>query len=323
LLSGRTRAIGIRRLGKTLRSSKILVVDDFERFRRLIVSTLQDRADFRVTEASDGLQAVQKAEEQQPDLILLDVALPILNGMMVARRVRKLAPTAKILFLSQESSPTVVRQALDLGALGYVHKPHVHSDLLPAIEAVLAGRRFVGSGLEFSEAMDTLVPYRHEILFCSDTAALLRGFARFIGDALNDGNAAVVWATESHRDSLLRRLNSQGVDIDAAIRRGTYLALDADEPAEPVRTLEVVSSLREAASQAGKARPRVAVCGIRAGRLWADGKTDEAMRLEQFWNGVARSQDIDILCTYSLPRSLQDEEALKRIRAEHTAASFG
>jgi len=303
-------------------SSKILVVDDFERFRRLIVSTLLDRTEFRVTEASDGLQAVQKAEEQQPDLILLDIALPILNGMMVARRVRKLAPTAKILFLSQESSPTIVRQALELGALGYVHKPHVHRDLLPAIEAVLAGRRFVGSGLEFSGAMDEVVPYRHEILFCSDDAALLQGFSRFIGDALNDGNAAVVWATESHRGSLLHRLNSQGVDIDAAIRRGTYLAFDADEPPEPVRMLEVLSRLREAASQAGKRRPRVAVCGVRAGRLWADGKIDEAMRLEQFWNGVAKSQDIDILCTYSLPRSPEDEDALKGIRAEHNATFF-
>jgi CheY-like chemotaxis protein len=273
-------------------------------------------------EASDGLQAVQKAEEQQPDLILLDIALPILNGMMVARRVRKLAPASKILFLSQESSPTVVQEALSLGALGYVHKPRTHSDLLPAIESVLQGKRFVSTELEFDEGMNSQVPYRHEILFCSDDAALLRGFTGFIADALRDGNAAIVWATESHRDSLLQRLNSEGVDIDAAIQRGTYLALDADEPPNPVRMLEVVQGLSQAASQAGKEHPRVAVCGVRAGRLWGEGKTDEALRLEQLWNEIAKSQDIDILCAYPLPNGQQDDHTLKNIRAQHSGVFF-
>jgi len=302
----------------------VLVVDDFEPFRRLVCSLLEDRTEFRIIDqASDGFQAVQKAKEQQPDLILLDIGLPILNGMMVARRVRKLAPASKILFLTQESSAEIVQEALSIGALGYVYKSHAHTDLLLAIEAVLAGRRFVGGGLESTEEADARVPCRHEILFCSDDAALLEGFARFIAEALNEGNAAVVWASESHRNSLLQRLKLEGVDIDAAIQRGTYLALDAEEPPEPVRMLEVIKGLRGAASKAGKERARVAVCGVRAGRLWAKGRTDEAMRLEQFWNGIAESQDIDILCTYSQPGDPADEEALKSIRAEHSAVSFG
>jgi DNA-binding NarL/FixJ family response regulator len=310
------------RLGGPVRSSKILVVDDFERFRRLIVSMLQERAEFRITEASDGLQAVQKAEQQQPDLILLDIALPILNGMMVARRVRKLAPTAKILFLSQEDSPAVVREALGLGALGYVHKARSHSDLLPAIDAVLQGKPFVSSGLEFKQGSDAPAPRRHEILFCSDEAAILQGLTRFIAQALNEGDAAIVLVSESHRDSLLQRLYLQEVDVDGAIQRGTYLSLDADKPPDPVRVLEAVQGLREAASAAGKDYPRVAVCGERAGRLWSEGRTDEAMRLEQLCNELARSQDIDILCTYPLPRGQQDDPALKSIRAEHSAVSF-
>jgi len=127
---------------------RILIVDDFEPFRRLVCSILEGRAEFRVIDqASDGLQALQKAEEQQPDLILLDIGLPVLNGMMVARRVRKLAPASKILFLTQESSPEVVREGLGLGALGYVYKPRAHSDLLPAIEAALKGTQFVSQGL--------------------------------------------------------------------------------------------------------------------------------------------------------------------------------
>ena len=305
-------------------SFTVLLVDDFEPFRRLVCSLLQGRTEFRVIDqAADGLQAVQKAEEQQPDLILLDIGLPILNGMMVARRVRKLAPAARLLFVTQESSPDVVREALDLGALGYVYKQRTYSDLLPAIEAVLQGRRFVSNSLELSDGPDSRVPQRHEILFCSGDAAVLRGFARFIADALNHGHAAIVWASESHRDTLLHRLRSHGVDIDAAIHRGTYLALDADEPPDAARMLRTIQGLTEAATNAGRKRARVAVCGVRAGRLWADGKTDEALRLEQLLNEIAKSQDIDILCTYPLPRSQQDEDLLENIRAEHSTASFG
>src|SRR5215472_2482765 len=98
---------------------RVLVVEDFEGFRRFVCSVLQHRAEFQIAEALNGLEAVQKAEQLQPDLILLDIGLPNLNGLEVAEQVRKLAPAAKILFLSQESSSEVVREALSLGALGY------------------------------------------------------------------------------------------------------------------------------------------------------------------------------------------------------------
>jgi len=141
-----------------VQSSKILVVDDFEEFRRLVLLLLQQRAEFQIIQASDGLEAVQKAKELEPDLILLDIGLPKLNGIEAAKQIRDLFPLARIVFLTQESSPDVVREALSLGALGYVHKLHVHSDLLPAIEAVLEGTRFVSAGLEFSEGTDTPDP---------------------------------------------------------------------------------------------------------------------------------------------------------------------
>ena len=99
-----------------------------------------------IGEASDGLEAVQKAEELQPDLIVLDLGLPTLNGMEAARRIRKLSPESKILFLSQESSPDVVQEALRVG-LGYVVKMRAGSELLAGLEAVLQGRHFVSGGL--------------------------------------------------------------------------------------------------------------------------------------------------------------------------------
>jgi len=128
--------------------SRVLVVEDFEPFRRLICSTLGKRSEFQIVEeVADGLDAVQKAEELQPDLIVLDIGLPSLNGIDAARRIRKLSPKSKILFVSQESSADVVHEALALGALGYVVKAYAGTELLPAVEAVLQGRQFFGSGL--------------------------------------------------------------------------------------------------------------------------------------------------------------------------------
>jgi DNA-binding NarL/FixJ family response regulator len=91
---------------------------------------------------SNGLEAVQKAQELKPDLILMDIGLPGLNGIEAARRIRTLAPDSKIIFLTQESSPEVVREAVSLGASGYVLKSQAETDLLIAVDAVLQSKQF-------------------------------------------------------------------------------------------------------------------------------------------------------------------------------------
>ena len=119
-------------------SVRVLVVDDYEPFRRFVCSILSKNPGLWIVgQASDGSESVHKAEELQPDLILLDLGLPSLNGIEAARRIRKTSPECKILFVSQESSTDVVSEALSVGACGYVLKARVESDLLAAIEAVL------------------------------------------------------------------------------------------------------------------------------------------------------------------------------------------
>jgi DNA-binding NarL/FixJ family response regulator len=125
---------------------RILLVEDFEPFRRFIRSQLQPRLDLEViAEASDGLEAVHVAEQLQPDLILLDIGLPKLNGIDAARRIRKLCPETKIVFLSQESSADVIEEALNSGGTGYVVKTNAGSELLDAIDAMRSGGQFVGT----------------------------------------------------------------------------------------------------------------------------------------------------------------------------------
>jgi DNA-binding NarL/FixJ family response regulator len=127
---------------------RVLVIEDFEPFRRFIRSTLSQRPHLQVIgEVSDGREAVQKMEELRPDLILLDIGLPTLNGIAVARQIRKLNSEAKLIFVTQESSVEVVEEALSSGASGYVLKTRAAIDLLPAVEAVLEGKQFVSCGL--------------------------------------------------------------------------------------------------------------------------------------------------------------------------------
>ena len=151
---------------------RILTVDDYEPFRRFLEMTLRQRADFQIIgEAADGLEAIHKAKELQLDLILLDIGLPNLNGIEVGKMAYSVAPRARILFVSQESDTEIIQKTLRLGAQGYIHKSQVARDLLPAINAVLAGKKFVSGSLAYSNV------HRHEVVFCSGEKALLDALA--------------------------------------------------------------------------------------------------------------------------------------------------
>jgi len=127
---------------------RLLLVDDVELWRTFVLMHLEKEPNLEVISvAADGLDAVRKAEELRPDLIMLDISLPGLNGLEVARQICAGAARSTILFLSGESDPDVVRHAFSAGGLGYVLKSDAARDLIPAIESVLLGRRFVSSSL--------------------------------------------------------------------------------------------------------------------------------------------------------------------------------
>ncbi len=125
---------------------RILIVDDCEPWRRMVLTLLQEYTNWQVIcEASDGVEAVQKSEELQPDLILLDIGLPGLNGIEAARQICEIAPRSKILFLSENLCPAVVRAALCMGGHGYVAKSDAAHGLLAAAEVVTGDKQSVSS----------------------------------------------------------------------------------------------------------------------------------------------------------------------------------
>lgn len=123
---------------------RVVVVDDFAPWRDFIRSLLQRQPELQIIrEVSDGLAAVQVTQELQPDLVLLDIALPLLNGIEVARRIRQCAAKVKILFLSGDCSWEIVSETLRTGAHGYVAKVDAGDELLTGVMAVLQGEKYI------------------------------------------------------------------------------------------------------------------------------------------------------------------------------------
>ena len=138
----------------------VLLVDDSSDFRRFIRGLLETKQEFQVVgEAADGLEAVRQTAQLKPDLILLNTALPKLDGMQAAKATLKAAPRSRIVFVTANSSTSLAEKALKIGAKGYVVKSEVAKDLLRAIEVVMSNKQFVS---EVIVGYESLKSFRNE-----------------------------------------------------------------------------------------------------------------------------------------------------------------
>lgn len=321
------------------------MVDDFEPWRRFIVGILQDQSNIEmIGQVSDGMEAVQQAKRLRPELILLDIGLPTLNGIEAARQIRRLSPSSKILFISDNRSSDIAEEALTTGS-GYLVKADAGHELLPAIKAVLEGKRFVSGSLgplhestsnEDHEERVSTAPLslekaemagHHEVVFYADDSQLLDRVTKFIGDALKIGHSGVVIATESHRNSLVPRLLAYGVNFDAAVAQGRYIALDSAETLstfmangtpDAIRFRKAFGELILTATR--DEHSRIAVFGECVHLLLAQGNAEAAIRMEKLGSQLVNSHYVDILCGYSLGsvEGGMDDHILQRICAEHS-----
>jgi DNA-binding NarL/FixJ family response regulator len=317
---------------------RVLVVDDTPPWRRTISSIIQKEHGLQVVgEAGDGFEAIQKAQELRPDLILLDIGLPSLNGIEAARRIRERCPNSKVLFLSAQRDWDIVEEALRAGAVGYVVKSDAASELLPAVRAVLQGKQFVSAsftGHDSNAPKDhraSAIRHCHEVAFYVDDGSVIDGYARFIESALKSGNPVIVIVTEVHRAGLLRRLEADGVNVSAAIERGRYIPLDAADALptltfngapDPVRCAKVIGDLIMGAATRTKGEHGwVAVCGEISSILLSRGDAEGAIKLEHLWDKITRGYEVRTLCGYlsnAFPKR-ESDPIFARICAEHSA----
>jgi len=316
---------------------RALIIDDFPLWREFVCSKLAALPGVEVIgQASDGLEAVQKTKELQPDLILLDIGLPTLNGIEVARRIREVSPRSKVLFVTATRSSDIAEEALRAGAGGYVVKSDATGELLAAVAAVLQDKPFLSVGVIGHNSggmnnLSTAITHCHEVAFYADDASVVDGYARFIESALKSGNAVIVVVTELHRASLISRLEADSVDVAANLEQGRYIPLDAadalsrltiNDMLDPVLCTKVIGGLfvRAAKSVAGK-YTRVLACGEISRTLLSKGNAEGAIEFEHLWDEITRGYGVHTLCGYSwsaLPGG-ENSSIFNRICAEHTA----
>jgi len=317
---------------------RVLVVEDHEWWRRCLCDELEHTSQWEVAAAvADGVQAVHKARDLRPDIILLDVGLPGMDGLQAAQQILAHDPAARILFVTEQQSLDIAEAALSIGGRGFIAKSDVGRDLLPAMDAVINGERFVstkmvGRGLEAcGGSAATGMSRRHEAAFYTDESSLMEGYARFIEHALNAGDGLLMLLTSSRRDRLRDVLRGRVIDLDRLIteRRCVWVdvaaALSActiDGRLDDGRFWNAASSLvMEAARGSTLTPPRVSACGECAPTLLREGRVEAAIHFEQLCDRLAMTFEVGIFCPY-FDHGLRcdDENAVFRdLRTAHSS----
>ena len=197
---------------------RLLVADDHEVVRKGIRALLEEQPGWKVTaEATDGRDAVNKITETKPDVAIIDISMPSLNGLEATRRVAKLSPLTKVLILTAYDSDQLIRDVLDAGARGYLLKGDAGRELVTAVQALLHNKTF------FTQKVSQMVldGYLGKFPDQEGNAALrLTTREREIVQLLAEGKsskevASVLWLSvktvETHRTNIMRKLNCHSV----------------------------------------------------------------------------------------------------------------
>ena len=238
-----------------------------------------------VATVADGRAAVEAARAIHPDLVVLDISMPGLSGFEAAALIKDLPDPPRIVFATAYDDASIDSAASALGASAVVRKREMLSELVPAIRRALLF---------------------HAVCFYDDSPSLARTVARFIGEGLASGQAAVIVATPSHGDAIGDELRRMGVDSRERIEQGVLRMLDADEvlnrfmiggQPDPERFEDTIHSIVD--TVAGTRRRLVRIYGEMVDVLWNSGREDAALSLEHLWHQLVAGRKCSLLCGYS------------------------
>jgi CheY-like chemotaxis protein len=281
--------------------------------------------------ATDGQAALESARQADPDLIVMDVAMPRLDGFQAVRALRKTASQAKVVFLSMHESDDYVLEAFECGGQGFVLKTRVQADLASAIDQVLAGRLFVPSLKSLFHVADGGSGHAMQLHRHSDT--FLDGVCEFFHLALQRGDATCLIGTEPVRAAVGARLRERGWDLDGSAAAERHLVVDAaealnrfmrgDSP-DPERLSEIADELEHyRLTRAEGPVSRLTVFGEMASVLSVRGNSAASVEVERNWTRLTHHLPHFTLCAYSSD-CFDDEihaDLFANVCAEHWAVS--
>ena len=306
----------------------MLLVDDHVRILESVAKELA--VDFEVVAmVTDGQQALAAADRLAPDLIVLDVAMPGLDGFQTLRQLKRNGTRAKIVMLTMYESDEYVAKAIDCEAHGYVLKTRIRQDLVCALKHAVADQ-FLMTQISPLAAADR---GGHAVLFYSHEPAFYDEAARYLATALARGDSIALTLTEPDRKGIGRRLSDEGWDLNELERQRRYLEFDSEEALAQVmrrgsvdedHLAEMIDSMERArlASSLGP-QSRLTFCGAVAPLLCRDGKPELAIQVERAWDALTGTLPFLSVCAYPLEYLTANTppEFFAHICAEHSVVS--
>jgi DNA-binding NarL/FixJ family response regulator len=286
---------------------RVVVADDQQDLGRAATDILSPTCAVVAT-VRDGASAIAATSEHNPDVVVLDIAMPGLDGFQTASRIRASGSSARILFLSNYTGDDFVLAGVTRGASGFVSKSEMRRDLADAVHHVAEGRSFVPSASMLPQ-WRRAAGLRHDLLPYATDERLVESLMGFLDSALDAGDSIVAVVTALHREALAAGFKRRGVDLMAMIDAGRYAAVDSREALEsiladgvPDRGLfaaQMDPLVQRGLSAAMVSGPHVTIFGEIAPLLCVSGDYDAMLLLEHIASEYTVSRPVSILCCYS------------------------
>jgi CheY-like chemotaxis protein len=309
----------------------VLVADDHPQVLEAVSTLLAP--DFRLVDATtDGQRALESSHRLDPDVVVLDITMPGLNGFQVARELKRTGARAKIVFLSMHAADDYVATAIAAGARGYVLKTRMQPDLKNALHHVLAGRLFMPSLAALSAAAGG--GSGHAVYFYEDDVSFLDEASGFVGTTLRRGEPVVIAATEATRNGILPRLETQGLDLSGAPGQGWCQVVDSAAVVSQCmphgwpdagRVGELIDGFeRSRLATAWGPSPRVTVLSAMNVQLRKNDRSEAAVAFDYLWATLTNTLPFFTVCAYPIDRVASEgfPDLCARLCAQHGMVSY-